>query len=131
MHHTPPRPGYYTVWYPAKIKTHLKEPKAYLLENKDGKVFQAYRNTHTPLQIILLTGSSHPTIIQQNPQAYITPGNTGVQWGDSCNPFKCMGRTATSGCMSTNAETQNARQDLRRSCRPKRNKMCQMLKFLR
>ena len=40
MHHTPPRPGYYTVWYPAKIKTLLKEPKAYLLEDKDGKVFR-------------------------------------------------------------------------------------------
>ena len=40
MHHTPPGPGYYTVWYPAKIKTLLKELKAYLLENKEGKVFR-------------------------------------------------------------------------------------------
>ena len=40
MHHAPPKPGYYTVWYPAKIKSHLKEPKAYLLENKEGKMFR-------------------------------------------------------------------------------------------
>ena len=40
MHRAPPEPGYYTVWYPAKIKSHLKEPKAYLLENKEGKVFR-------------------------------------------------------------------------------------------
>ena len=40
MHHMPPGPGYYTVWYPAKIKSLLKEPKAYLLENKEGKMFR-------------------------------------------------------------------------------------------
>ena len=40
MHCAPPEPGYYTVWYPAKIKSLLKEPKAYLLENKEGKVFR-------------------------------------------------------------------------------------------
>ena len=40
MHHTPPGPGYCTVWYPAKIKTILKESKAYLLENREGKVFR-------------------------------------------------------------------------------------------
>ena len=40
MHRAPPEPGYYTVWYPAKIKSHLKEPKAYLLENKEGKVLR-------------------------------------------------------------------------------------------
>ena len=40
MHRSPPTPGYYTSWYPAKIKTLLKEPKAYLLENREGKVFR-------------------------------------------------------------------------------------------
>ena len=40
MHRSPPTPGYYTIWYPAKIKTLLQEPKAYLLENEEGKVFR-------------------------------------------------------------------------------------------
>ena len=41
MYHTPPKPGCHTVWYPAKIKTHLKEPRAYLLEDiHDGKIIR-------------------------------------------------------------------------------------------
>ena len=38
MYRTGPEPNYYNTWYPGKVKSHLEEPKSYLLENNDGKV---------------------------------------------------------------------------------------------
>ena len=38
MYRAGPEPNYYSTWYPAKVKSHLEEPKSYLLENNEGKV---------------------------------------------------------------------------------------------
>ena len=59
MHRSPPTPGYYTTWYPAKIKTLLQEPKAYLLENKEGKVFRRTEQ-HIRLHNETSLGRRHP-----------------------------------------------------------------------
>ena len=50
MHHIPPGPSYYTVWYPAKIKTLLKEPKSIPARKQRRQSIQAYGTTYTPIR---------------------------------------------------------------------------------
>ena len=36
-------------WYPARITSHLEEPRSYLLENNYSKIVETHRTTHTPV----------------------------------------------------------------------------------
>ena len=82
MHCAPPEPGYYTVWYPAKIKSLLKEPKAYLLENKEGKMFRRTEQHLCPYNTPCrkeenpstppLARSIDPPMLAVNARGYIT-----------------------------------------------------------
>ena len=112
MHHTPPRPGYYTVWYPAKIKTLLKEPKAYLLEDREGKVFRRTEQ-HIRLYKEYLQEEENPSNPPQTRSQNRGPAMSPDERRGYIHPSKHRAQIRDT---TTYADTQSTKRGKKKSC---------------